>query len=103
MGFVLHRRGQCGGTLLQQNQGFGRCCEAAEDIEFVVRCDRWCFDAGDGRWEVVDWKTGRKPAAHDPIARMQLDLYALACMDVWNKRREDLRLTYLYLLSEDED
>jgi DNA helicase-2/ATP-dependent DNA helicase PcrA len=51
----------------------------------------------DGRWEVVDYKTGRQPDVDDPIARLQLDVYALACLDVWGKRAEDITLTYLYL------
>ncbi|MFM8999682.1 MAG: ATP-dependent DNA helicase [Actinomycetota bacterium] len=55
------------------------------------------FGAPDGAWEVVDWKTGKRPDADDPTARMQLDLYALACIDVWRKRPEDLTLTYVYL------
>ena len=60
------------------------------------------YGGDDGPWEVVDYKTGRKPAGSDELARMQLDLYALACIDVWRKRPEDLTLTYLYLASEDE-
>ncbi|MEX2274792.1 MAG: ATP-dependent DNA helicase [Actinomycetota bacterium] len=56
----------------------------------------------DGAWEVVDYKTGRVPPADDPVARLQLDLYALACIEVWDKRAEDLTLTYLYLASEAE-
>jgi DNA helicase II / ATP-dependent DNA helicase PcrA len=51
----------------------------------------------DGPWEVVDYKTGRQPAADDEIARLQLDVYALACLDVWHKRADQLTLTYLYL------
>jgi hypothetical protein len=33
---------------------------------------------------------------------MQLDLYALACVEVWHKRPEDLTLTYFYLRSGEE-
>jgi DNA helicase II / ATP-dependent DNA helicase PcrA len=51
----------------------------------------------DGSWDVVDYKTGREPRIDDPTARAQLDIYALACLDVWHKRPEDLTLTYLYL------
>jgi DNA helicase-2/ATP-dependent DNA helicase PcrA len=60
------------------------------------------YGTDDGPWEVVDYKTGRKPPEDDALARAQLDLYALACMDVWHKRPEELTLTYLYLASEDE-
>jgi DNA helicase-2/ATP-dependent DNA helicase PcrA len=51
----------------------------------------------DGPWEIVDYKTGRVPEESDPLVRTQLDVYALACIDVWHKRPEDLKLTYLYL------
>ena len=56
----------------------------------------------DGAWEVVDWKTGRRPADDDPLAALQLDLYGLACVEIWGKRPEDVTLTYLYLASGDE-
>lgn len=60
------------------------------------------YGASDGPWEVVDYKTGKPPAADDPLARAQLDLYALACIDVWGKRPEELTLTYLYLATGEE-
>jgi DNA helicase-2/ATP-dependent DNA helicase PcrA len=60
------------------------------------------FGADDGPWEVVDYKTGRRPPPDDPLARTQLDVYALACIDVWGKRPEDLTLTYLYLDAGEE-
>jgi ATP-dependent DNA helicase UvrD/PcrA len=60
------------------------------------------FGTPDGPWEVVDYKTGKRPAADDPLAWLQLDLYALACMDVWGKKPEALRLTYFYLASGEE-
>ncbi len=60
------------------------------------------FGAPDGPWEIVDYKTGRKPAEGDALASLQLDLYALACTDLWAKRPEDLTLTYLYLASGEE-
>ena len=53
-------------------------------------------------WEIVDYKTGRPPAADDVLARTQLDVYALACIEVWHKRPEELRLTYLYLATGEE-
>jgi DNA helicase-2/ATP-dependent DNA helicase PcrA len=56
----------------------------------------------EGPWEVVDYKTGSRPDIGDPIARLQLDVYALACLDVWRKRAEELTLTYLYLASGTE-
>jgi DNA helicase-2/ATP-dependent DNA helicase PcrA len=60
------------------------------------------YGTHDGPWEVVDYKTGRVPPADDPLARAQLDLYALACIDVWHKRADEIRLTYLYLSSGQE-
>jgi DNA helicase-2/ATP-dependent DNA helicase PcrA len=60
------------------------------------------FGTPDGPWEVVDYKTGRKPA-DDPVAALQLDLYALACVELWGKRPQDLTLTYVYLASQEED
>ena len=46
----------------------------------------------DGAWEIVDWKTGSSTA--DPL---QLEVYGLACAEIWGKRAEDLTLTYFYL------
>ncbi len=60
------------------------------------------FAAPGGGWEVVDYKTGRQPEDDDPMSAIQLDVYALACMSVWRKRREDLTLTYFYLSSGQE-
>jgi DNA helicase II / ATP-dependent DNA helicase PcrA len=60
------------------------------------------YGVHDGPWEIVDYKTGRVPREDDALARAQLDLYALACMDVWHKRPDELRLTYLYLASAQE-
>lgn len=60
------------------------------------------YGGSDGRWEVVDYKTGRRPPDDEPIASLQLELYALACIDVWGKRPEELTLTYLYLSSREE-
>jgi len=60
------------------------------------------FGTADGSWEIVDYKSGRIPAADDPLARLQLDVYALACIDVFGKRAGDLTLTYFYLASGQE-
>jgi DNA helicase-2/ATP-dependent DNA helicase PcrA len=60
------------------------------------------FAAAGGGWEVVDYKTGRRPPEDDAQSAIQLDVYALACMQVWRKRREDLTLTYFYLSSGEE-
>jgi RecB family exonuclease len=60
------------------------------------------YGTDDGPWEVVDYKTGRRPRDDDALARTQLDVYALACIDVWGKRPQDLTLTYLYLAGGDE-
>ncbi|MGH2556596.1 MAG: PD-(D/E)XK nuclease family protein, partial [Actinomycetota bacterium] len=60
------------------------------------------FGTPEGPWEIVDYKTGRKPPEDDPMAGLQLDLYALACTEIWGKRSEDLTLTYFYLAGGDE-
>jgi DNA helicase-2/ATP-dependent DNA helicase PcrA len=56
----------------------------------------------DGPWEIVDWKTGKRPADDDPLAGLQLDLYGLACVEIWGKLPDELTLTYLYLASAEE-
>jgi ATP-dependent DNA helicase UvrD/PcrA len=60
------------------------------------------FGTPEGRWEIVDYKTGRKPPEDDPLAGLQLDLYALACGEIWGKRAEELTLTYFYLATGEE-
>ncbi|HYH27591.1 MAG TPA: ATP-dependent DNA helicase, partial [Actinomycetota bacterium] len=47
------------------------------------------FEREDGGWEIVDYKTGRRPA-EDAVTGFQLDLYALAAAEVWRKRPEEL-------------
>ncbi len=60
------------------------------------------FEVTERRWEVVDYKTGRVPPEDDPITGLQLDLYALACVEVFGKDPTDLTLTYFYLGEEKE-
>ena len=66
------------------------------------RIDAVFGESVEAPWEIVDWKTGRRPAADDPLAGLQLELYGLACIEVWGKRAEDLTLTYLYLADGEE-
>jgi hypothetical protein len=47
--------------------------------------------------EVVDFKTGRPPAADDASAGFQLDLYALAAVDAWGYPAEAVRTTEWFL------
>ena len=54
----------------------------------------------DGRVELVDFKTGRKPAPGDPGAWAQLDLYAVAAVDTWGVDAEALRTSYCYLRAD---
>jgi DNA helicase II / ATP-dependent DNA helicase PcrA len=72
-----------------------------EGIAIKGRIDA-IYGVPDGPWEVVDWKTGQLPNADDPLAGVQLDLYALACIEVWRKTPEDLKLTYFYLRTGEE-
>jgi DNA helicase-2/ATP-dependent DNA helicase PcrA len=51
----------------------------------------------EGRLEVVDFKTGNRPCADDRAAGLQLDLYALAAVDAWDRAPEDVRTTEWYL------
>jgi len=66
------------------------------------RIDAVFGESVEASWEIVDWKTGRRPAADDPLAGLQLELYGLACIEVWGKAAEDLTLTYLYLAGGEE-
>ena len=76
---------------------------------FLVLLDGWVirgridaiYGQPDGAWEVVDFKTGRIPEG-DPLADLQLDIYALACAEVWGKAAADLTLTYYYLAADRE-
>jgi DNA helicase-2/ATP-dependent DNA helicase PcrA len=54
------------------------------------------YGEADGPWEVVDWKTG--VGAADPL---QLELYGLACAEIWHKAPEELTLTYYYLARDE--
>ena len=49
------------------------------------------FGDPDGPWEIVDWKTGRTPAADDPTLGLQLDVYGLAAVEIWGKARRTSR------------
>jgi len=60
------------------------------------------YGAQDGPWEIVDYKTGLKPSQDDLLSTLQLELYALACIDIWGKRPDELTLTYLYLAAGEE-
>ena len=55
------------------------------------------FGSADGPWEVVDYKTGAVASPDDPVAGLQLDLYSLACQELWGKSPTDLTLTYAYI------
>lgn len=47
--------------------------------------------------EIVDFKTGRRPASDDGGAGFQLDLYALAAVDCWGRDPAGLRTTEWYV------
>ena len=49
----------------------------------------------DGTYEVIDYKTGRKPTNLRLDKDLQLSLYALACKDVFNINPSKLSLYYL--------
>ena len=54
------------------------------------------YDLGGGL-EIVDFKTGRRPADDDGGAGFQLDLYALAAVDCWGRDPAQLRTTEWYV------
>ncbi|MBA2751963.1 MAG: PD-(D/E)XK nuclease family protein, partial [Actinobacteria bacterium] len=54
----------------------------------------------EGHTELVDWKTGLRPAPGDRGDCVQLDLYALAAVEVWDEAPERLRTTNCYLRSD---
>ncbi|HET9771029.1 MAG TPA: PD-(D/E)XK nuclease family protein [Acidimicrobiia bacterium] len=58
--------------------------------------DRDTPGAGAGL-EIVDFKTGRRPAPDDGGAGFQLGLYALAAVDCWGRSPEELRTTEWYV------
>ncbi|HEX9316828.1 MAG TPA: PD-(D/E)XK nuclease family protein [Actinomycetota bacterium] len=49
------------------------------------------------RLEIVDFKTGRRPADDDAGAGFQLGLYALAAVDCWGRDPAELRTTEWYV------
>jgi DNA helicase-2/ATP-dependent DNA helicase PcrA len=51
----------------------------------------------DGRLELVDFKTGRRPSEPAGWAGVQLDLYGLAAIDTWAADPATLRTTYCWL------
>jgi DNA helicase II / ATP-dependent DNA helicase PcrA len=54
----------------------------------------------DGRTELVDFKTGSRPAPGDASARTQLDLYGMAAIDTWGVEPNSLRTSYCYLRAD---
>ena len=56
------------------------------------------YGEADGPWEVVDWKTGQAGVTPIPL---QLELYGLACAEIWHKAPEELTLTYYYLARDE--
>jgi DNA helicase-2/ATP-dependent DNA helicase PcrA len=53
--------------------------------------------SGPGAIEIVDFKTGRRPAPDDAGAGLQLGLYALAAVDCWGREPEAVRTTEWYV------
>jgi DNA helicase-2/ATP-dependent DNA helicase PcrA len=54
----------------------------------------------EGHTELVDWKTGLRPVPGDGGDGVQLDLYALAAVEVWDEDPDRLRTTNCYLRSD---
>lgn len=51
----------------------------------------------EGRYEVIDVKTGRQPDPDDSSAGVQLAIYALAAVDQWGVDPDQLRTSYVYV------
>lgn len=60
------------------------------------RIDAVYVDA-DGNWEIVDFKSGRRPDDADEPSRLQLAIYSLAAQRVWGVDPTRIKVTYLYL------
>jgi hypothetical protein len=63
--------------------------DAVYDVEVDVE--------GPGALEIVDFKTGRRPADDDGGAGFQLGVYALAAVDCWGRGPEAVRTTEWYV------
>ncbi len=77
--------------------------EAPFELVLESRLVRGRIDAvyrRDGRTELVDWKTGLRPFPGDPGDGVQLDLYALAAVEVWGQAPDALRTTNCYLRAD---
>ncbi|MGH9011340.1 MAG: PD-(D/E)XK nuclease family protein [Acidimicrobiia bacterium] len=55
------------------------------------------YDTDEAGLEIVDFKTGRRPASDDAGAGFQLDLYALAAVDCWGRDPAGIRTTEWYV------
>jgi DNA helicase II / ATP-dependent DNA helicase PcrA len=74
--------------------------EAPFALAVAGRLVRGRIDAAyrrDGRLELVDFKTGMPATEGDRGGQVQLDLYAVAAVDVWREDPAGLRTTYCYL------
>jgi DNA helicase-2/ATP-dependent DNA helicase PcrA len=88
-----------------ENSRFAERTPLLAERPFLLRVDGFTvagridavFGEPNGSWEVVDWKTGRRPSGDDPSAGVQLDIYGLACVEIWRKDPSEVQLTYLYL------
>ena len=56
------------------------------------------FQDADGRWDLVDWKTGRRPSGAQLRSRaVQLAVYRLAWSRLKNVPLEDVRAAFFYV------
>jgi RecB family exonuclease len=55
------------------------------------------YDTDQAGLEIVDFKTGRRPASDDSGAGFQLDLYALAAVDCWGRDPAGIVTTEWYV------
>jgi DNA helicase-2/ATP-dependent DNA helicase PcrA len=75
----------------------------ADEIFLTGKIDRIDKLKG-GEIEIIDYKTGKKPADRELTRNMQLTIYSLAAHDknLFNKKLSDINLTFYYLQSPEK-
>ena len=70
----------------------------SEDIFLSGKIDR-IDKLKNNEIEIIDYKTGKKPAERELLKNMQLTIYSLAAQDKnsYNKKLADINLTFYYL------
>jgi DNA helicase-2/ATP-dependent DNA helicase PcrA len=69
-------------------------------LKVIGKIDR-VDDLGDGRIEIIDYKTGKPPTKSELNKDLQMDIYALAAVDpgILNRKINEVLLTFFYFES----